>query len=117
MKILVIDDDKMTRRVVEKEMRKLKHEVESAGDAFEGLAMLEKDKFDLVISDIMMPTISGLSLVSVVKEFVSRKVPVVIMSSLHDEDIVDTCARLGAVEFLPKPIDFRKLSSICNRYK
>ena len=116
MKILVIDDDKMTRKVIEKEMRTQKHEVQSATDAFDGLARIEREKYDLVISDIMMPTISGLSLISVVKEFVNRKVPIVIMSSLRDEDIVETCARLGAVEFLPKPIDFEILKSICSRY-
>ena len=117
MKILVIDNDTMTRKVIEKEMRIQKHDVQSASDAFEGLALLEQEKYDLVISDIMIPTISGLSLIFLVKEFVNRMVPIVIMSSLNDEDIVDTCARLGAVEFLPKPIDFEILKSICSRYK
>jgi CheY-like chemotaxis protein len=116
MKILIIDDDKLTRKGIEKELGTLKHSVNSAEDAFEGLAMLEKEKYDLVISDIRIPTISGLSLVSVVKEFLRRKVPIVLMSSLRDEDVVDACARLGAVEFLPKPIDFHKLNSICSRY-
>jgi DNA-binding NtrC family response regulator len=117
MKILIMDTDKTLRKGIEKQMRTLKHDVQSTEDTFEGLALCEKEKYDLVISDIRLPAISGLSLVSVVNEFVRRKVPIVILSLFRDDDLIDTCARLGAVEFLLKPIDFDKLKSICARYE
>ena len=85
------------------------YQVLKAEDAGEALCAVEQNKIDLIISDIMMPNISGLSLLSILHEFYSNKVPVIIISSLSHEDIIMSAIGLGVSDFLTKPVNFGEL--------
>jgi DNA-binding NtrC family response regulator len=116
MNILIITDDKSTKRVLEKELTDLYHHVIFVSDAFEGVALLAKTTFELAICDIQTPSVTRISLPSLTMEFIRSKTPLVLLSSLKDDDLQVETARLGAVEFLMKPVDFRKLAEIIDRY-
>ena len=116
MKILVVDDDRLTRKVLETKLGILNYTIKTANDAYSALTILQQESFDLIISDLMMPSMSGLNMVSIISQFISVRVPVIIISTARDKVTVESCTRLGVAHFLPKPIDLELLVSICQSY-
>lgn len=108
-RILVIDDDKMLQRAIAFKLRAENYEVITADDVYSALELIDKHKIDGVISDIMMPDISGLSLLSLLKQFYFNRIPVIVISSLGKEQAGQTALELGAYTFLEKPLDFEEL--------
>lgn len=108
-RILVIDDDKLLQRAIAFKLRAKNFEVIEANDVYSALELIDKHKIDGVISDIMMPDISGLSLLSLLKQFYFNRIPVIVISSLGKEQAGASAMDLGAYSFLEKPIDFDEL--------
>lgn len=108
-RILVIDDDKMLQRAIAFKLRSENYEVITANDVYSALELIDKHKVDGVISDVMMPDISGLSLLSLLKQFYFNRIPVIVISSLGKEQAGQTAIDLGAYAFLEKPLDFDEL--------
>lgn len=117
MKVLVVEDDKLTLEVISFTLTENGHEVSTATDGYEALSIIDKKKIDLIISDVMMPNISGLGLLSLLKQFYFNKIPVIIISSLDKADMVLHSMGLGAVDFIRKPIDFRNLLGMVKKYE
>ncbi len=102
-KLLLIEDDMLLVRLYQKKFTKEGHEVITARDGEEGLAMIEKEKPDLVLLDIMMPKLSGLEVLERIKANpATRSVPVVILSNLGGEEEQDKAFELGAVCYIVK---------------
>ena len=78
--------------------------VRVARDGDEALQILAETmmKLDLIILDLNLPTVSG---ISVLERFSSRKVPIVIFSSSENDAEIELALQLGAAEFVHKPID------------
>lgn len=109
MKVLVVDDDQLTLQAISHSLKGEGYEVVLAEDVSKALSALENEKIDLIISDIMMPNVSGLGLLSMLKQFYLDKTPVILISSLDKGDIVANSLGLGAAHFLVKPIDLNEL--------
>ena len=116
MKILVVDDEKDVQVLFEqrfrREMRSGEMEFVFAFSGEEALTCL--NKFDheavLILSDINMPGMSGLELLRHIKEKHHEPPPVVMMITAYgDADNYNTAMRLGADDFLTKPLDFSTL--------
>jgi len=114
-RILVIDDDKMLQRAIAFKLKANNYEVITAEDVYSALELIDKHKIDGVISDIMMPDISGLSLLSLLKQFYFNRIPVIVISSLGKEQAGATAMDLGAYTFLEKPLDFDELIKQVNQ--
>jgi DNA-binding response OmpR family regulator len=111
MKILVADDDPIMRRIIELRLKKDGHTVVMVDDGRQALEHLTKDeKFDLVITDIMMPFSSGMEIVSKVKTNAERKIPVIVLSAMGQENIVLEAFNLGADDYITKPFSPNELS-------
>ena len=108
-RILVIDDDKLFQRAIAFTLKQNNYDVITADDAFTALDLIDRYKVDGVVSDIMMPDISGLSLLSLLKKFYYNRIPVLIVSSIGKEKAEPISLSLGAYAFMPKPIDFEEL--------
>lgn len=108
-RILVIDDDKLLQRAISFKLRASNYEVLEANDVYTALELMDKHKVDGVISDIMMPDISGLSLLSLLKQFYFNRIPVIVISSLGKDQAGASAMDLGAYAFLEKPFDFDEL--------
>ena len=115
-KILVVDDETDVQTLFEQRFRK---EIRNGLAAFafansgeEALRYLNTHDQEavLILSDINMPGMSGLELLSQIKEHHYQPAPVVMMVTAYgDEESHDTAMRLGADDFLTKPIDFAML--------
>jgi DNA-binding response OmpR family regulator len=115
MKILIVDDDKLMLEALSHYLVNEGYETSISEDGFHALDIIQKQKIDLVITDIMMPNISGLSLLNLLKQFYFNNIPVILISSLDQGDLILRSLGLGATDFLTKPIDFKKLSLLVKK--
>ena len=116
MKILVVDDERDIQTLFEQRFRKeIKEQLLHFVFAFSGEDALEylknhEHEAVLILSDINMPGMSGLDLLERIKQKYSAPPPVVMMITAYgDADNFDTAKRLGADDFLTKPLDFNLL--------
>jgi CheY-like chemotaxis protein len=109
MKILVVDDDMMMLKAISRKLVEKDYEVSTTTDAVEALQILSDEKVDLIISDLIMPCISGLTFLTMLKNFYYSKVPLILISSYNQESIILKAHSLGASCFIAKPIDYDHL--------
>ena len=115
-KILVVDDEKDVQTLFlqrfRKEIRKGELEFRFAFSGEEALSVLDtmEQETVLILSDINMPGMSGLELLETIKKDYNAPPPVVMMVTAYgDEDNYNTAKKLGADDFLTKPVDFKML--------
>jgi CheY-like chemotaxis protein len=109
MKILVVDDDEMMLTAISKKLKEKAYEVSATTDAVEALKIMADEKIDLIISDVIMPCISGLTFLTMLKNFYFSTVPLILISSYNQENIILKAHSLGASYFIAKPIDYDHL--------
>jgi two-component system nitrogen regulation response regulator NtrX len=107
-KILIIDDEKSIRSTLREILEYEKYEVDEAKDGEEGLALLEKNEYDVVLCDIRMPKMDGIVVLE--KALAMEKEAQFIMVSAHGtiETAVE-CTKKGAYDFIQKPPDLNRL--------
>ncbi|TML89760.1 MAG: response regulator [Actinobacteria bacterium] len=106
MTVLVIDDDPVIVKLLRVNFELEGFNVISAGDGREGVEMVRAERPDVVISDIMMPTMNGLELVSILKsDPTTADVPVLLLSAKAQMADVQRGFELGADDYVTKPFD------------
>ena len=111
MKILVVDDDLVLLEAIAFNLRGEGHNVITADSGTKALDIIQKQEdVDLIISDIMMPNMSGLGLLALLKQFYLDKVPVILISTLDRREVILSAMKMGAHDFIIKPINFDELS-------
>ncbi|MBI2011753.1 response regulator [Candidatus Daviesbacteria bacterium] len=103
-KILLIDDDQDTRDIYSEFLTNGGFSVDLAADGEEGLAKILQGGYDLILLDIMMPKIDGITILKKLKENPPDVYngPIVILSALDQEYVVKSAMELGAKGFLAK---------------
>ena len=110
MKILVVEDSSSMRAylttVIEGGTESFELDIIEAASGFEALKTLPHHKFDAILTDINMPDINGLELVSFLKNHpVYRSIPIMVISTESTEEDRRRAAALGAEEYLVKPFE------------
>jgi two-component system, NtrC family, response regulator AtoC len=102
LRVLVIDDEESIRHMLTLLLRKEGYEVRAVGDGQEGLKELLVGTFDLVLCDVRMPTLDGMSLLD---ELTRRGInaTVIIMSAFGNRDVALEALRRGAYDYIDKP--------------
>ena len=106
-KILIIEDDPHVQSFVRKGLSEEGFQVDGAADGDEGLRRFFQQNFDLVILDIMLPTISGLEVCSKIRE--KSNVPIILLTALGTAENVALGLNTGADDYLVKPFKFIEL--------
>jgi CheY-like chemotaxis protein/anti-sigma regulatory factor (Ser/Thr protein kinase) len=109
-KILLVDDDAQLHDLVRFALARENYEVTSAYDAFAGLDLLAKEKFDLALLDVMMPKMDGLTMLAHLRER-DKDLRVIVMTALSTPETAITALREQACDFLTKPFDLPQLLS------
>ena len=107
-RILIVEDSSTMLELLAAALEELEQPVEITGAAsgFEALRALPRERFDLILTDINMPDINGLELVSFVKQSPRyREIPLVIVSTESSQRDLDKGVRLGADAYVAKPFD------------
>ena len=105
--ILIVDDNEDNRYTLQLLLETDGHErIASASGGNEAIALLEKEKFSLVLLDMMMPDLNGDQVLKIIKGNPdTRDTPVVMISADTDIEKVSKCIELGADDYLPKPFN------------
>ena len=112
MRILLIDDEQMVRKIVRKMLERSGHEVTEAENGRLGLEQLKTGTFDLVITDIIMPEMEGVETLMMVRELYPN-IKVIAMSGggrTGNIDFLSTAEKLGASAILHKPFTLAALT-------
>ncbi len=106
-RILIVDDEDLNIRVVRKYLRSWGfNNISASTDPQEVVALIRKEQPDLVLLDVMMPEISGLDLLKILREDpLTAHLPVIILTAHFEEEVKYQALKLGANDFLSKPID------------
>ena len=120
IRMLVVDDEPdlqtLIRQKFRRQIREKKYEFLFASDGAEALAVLEKEPdVELVLTDINMPRMDGLTLLSKLRELDHPVLKAVIVSAYGDLQNIRTAMNEGAFDFLTKPIDLRDLDTTINK--
>lgn len=102
-KILLVEDDKSLREIYGVRLLAEGYDIVSAGDGEEALAMAIKDRPDLIVSDVMMPKISGFDMLDILRSTTETKnIKVIMMTALSSEEQRQRGVSLGADRYLVK---------------
>ena len=107
-KILVIDDERAIRNTLKEILEMESHEVETAENGRIALDKAKQQQFDLIFSDIKMPEIDGMELLTALRE-AEIDCPVVMISGHGTIETAVECIKKGAFDFIIKPIDLNRL--------
>ncbi len=113
-KVWIVDDDKSIRWVLEKALQKTDVDIQSFSKPEDVLKRIITEEPDVIISDIRMPGMDGITLLDKVKQH-SPSVPVIIMTAYSDLDRAVSAFQGGAFEYLSKPFDVDEVISLVKR--
>jgi len=104
-KILYIESDLIMLKVISKILEKKGYQVSCAEDGKKAFELLDSQLYDLVITDIILPHKNGLEIISKIKDDQKlRHIPVIVISSVGNEETVTEAFRLGVDDYIRKPI-------------
>lgn len=108
MKILVIDDERAIRNSLKEILMLEGYDVETAENGVQGIAMVEKEKYDVIFCDIKMPEMDG---DEVLDRLVAMGIDaaIVMISGHGDINSAVACIKRGAFDFIPKPLDLNRI--------
>ena len=108
VRIMVIDDDEEMRSLLKDFFDEEGFETESASNGADALRKLTKDHFDLIITDIRMPGLTGLDILPRIKRL-KPKTPVIVITAFGSDQVYRKSLERGATAFLEKPVHFDQL--------
>lgn len=116
-KILLIEDDIINQKVMERMLNKLGIEVEIASNGTDGFELASKKNYDLILTDYHLPGKSGLNILEELKSLKEKKLPPIIILTAnaleeHKEKFIST----GAAHYLVKPINFSSLIDTLSKW-
>jgi len=108
MRILLIDDDLNLGKVIGYQLTQEGYQVDTATSGRQGLALFNKEDYDIVISDIQMPELSGIDVLKKVRSLNERAIVIMITAYGSVDSAVEAC-RLGADDYISKPFGKEQL--------
>jgi len=112
--ILVVDDEPKMRRVLEIMLRKMGHEVFTAGNGLEALDVFQDHAIDLIITDLRMPEMDGIGLLSRLRQQ-DAEVPVMVITAHGTVETAVAAMKHGACDYLMRPFDIDVLELAVER--
>jgi len=109
MTILVVDDDPVIRKMLEKRLEKAGYAVLIAEDGYQAEKILPQQHVDVVLTDLMMPgTIGGIEVLEIAKSL-NPSIEVILITAHSSIDTAVAAMKKGAADYLEKPINFDEL--------
>lgn len=105
-RVLIVDDEELNREILCRRLERESYLPTGASSGPEALGILRREAFDVILLDIVMPEMSGMEVLQILKQDPAlRHLPVIMLSGLTDVERVARCIELGAEDYLPKPIN------------
>ncbi|MDM7923672.1 MAG: sigma-54 dependent transcriptional regulator [Pyrinomonadaceae bacterium] len=111
-KLLVVDDERNLRLVIQKELSRHAHDVETAADGEAAWEMLETHDFDVLLCDINMPRLDGMGLLKRIREKSGNPPEVIMLTGQGSVETAIQAMKLGAYDYLTKPYRIAELTAL-----
>ncbi len=108
--LMVVEDDPEMRDLLRKVLEKEGYLISLAANCHEAISILDKDQFDLVVTDMLMPHDGGLELLETLRSTLPD-LPVIIITAFGDWQSYSRALELGAVAFISKPLKMAELTA------
>lgn len=116
MNVLIVEDEKLARNALRHSVEELGHCAFVAETAEDAIREVETRQIDFILSDILMPGIGGLSLVSVLRNIHLVKIPIVHISALDNEQVRAHSRQMGADDFISKPFTITEIAEVMEKH-
>lgn len=103
MRILISEDEEILLTALEFRLKKYGFDVDVCENGREALEIIQTNPPDILITDIVMPEFTGLELLNHIRQKMHSDLPVIIITSIEDDEVVLDAFRLGADDFITKP--------------
>ncbi|CDZ23435.1 two component transcriptional regulator, AraC family [[Clostridium] cellulosi] len=116
-KVLIIDDEPIIRKGIRNIVNWDNYDCEVCGEAGDGLAgkkMIESERPDIIITDIRMPEVDGLTMIGEIKEIIPDS-KIIILTGYRDFDYAQEAIKLGAFDYILKPTKIEELNAVIAR--
>lgn len=102
-KVLIVEDDSFVAEVYSTKLLEMGHEVQIAQNGEEGLALVEKEKPDLILLDILMPVMGGIEMLEALKKKAEWKdIPVILLTNVGEKESIQKVRNLGVQDYIIK---------------
>jgi DNA-binding response OmpR family regulator len=112
---LLVEDDELVSRSIRSLLERNQIEVYTAADGQEALDLVDRARFDIVLLDLMLPDVNGFQFLRALRHTDQQDVPVVVVTSRTDPVNHFWARRLGAMEYIEKPVDGDYLMEVVDR--
>ncbi|HLN25891.1 MAG TPA: response regulator [Patescibacteria group bacterium] len=118
LRILVAEDNEINQQVAIGLLSRLGHQAEIANDGAEAVEHVERGNYDLVLMDMQMPVMDGMTATRVIRELASAKksIPIIAMTANAMAGDREACLAAGFDDYLSKPINRRQLAEVLDRW-
>lgn len=117
MRILLVEDNPINQIIVSGILLQWGVSITSAENGIEAINFIEKNSFDLILMDIQMPKLDGVSATKVIREKLKNRTPVVAMTAYVTDEEKQRCLKAGMNDFISKPVDREFLFSLLEKYQ
>lgn len=104
-RILIIEDEREIRNILKELLTDAGYEATAAGDGLEGITLFQKQKFDLILLDIMMPGIDGYGVCKIIRQ--ESGIPIIMLTALDEEEAQVKAFELKVDDYITKPFSVK----------
>ena len=108
-KIVLAEDNSILALIIKQKLEKEGYKLFTATNGRDAIELIEENDPDFILTDIMMPFVSGLELISHVRNKLNLFTPIIVFSSSGQEEMVQNAFNLGATDFMSKPFSPNEL--------
>lgn len=115
--ILIVEDSPTMRQLISFALKRIRGvRIVEAGDGVDGLKKISAEKFDMIFTDINMPVMDGLKLISLVREDANQKgMPIVVITTEGAQEDRQRALALGADDYITKPIQPNRILDVAKK--
>lgn len=108
-KILIVDDQQGIRMLLDEIFKKEGFETFQVGNGIQAVELLKNENVDLMLLDMKLPGMDGLSVLKEVRETLNKKFPVMMMTAYSEQQLIEQALAFGDVQYLTKPFNIFEL--------
>ncbi len=117
LSILLVEDNILNQRIVALSLKKFNYNVTIANNGLEAFEFFKKQKFDVILMDIMMPVMDGIEATVKIRDYekensITPETPIIAITANTMDNDREKCISYGMNEFMAKPFDMNKLKTI-----
>jgi len=113
-RVLIVEDDKAIRQLLASMLNIEGFKTLTADHGLQAIDILQKESVDIIVCDMMMPQMDGMRFIRWLREDAKKTLPVVVLTSVHDEKVREDIFKTGATDIVYKPV---ALNTLCEKLK